>query len=68
MRRNQAASLEDAKKERMHQCQRIKWSRLRSEQKMNKNHSWTLLQVENIGRLVSGRGDHLGVKGPKLIG
>ena len=24
--------------------------------------------VEDIGRLVSGRGDHLGVKGPKLIG
>src|SRR5229473_4631449 len=24
--------------------------------------------VEDIGRLVSGRGDHVGVKGPKLIG
>jgi hypothetical protein len=39
--RNKAASLEDAKKERMHRCQRIKWSRSMSEQKVNKNRSWS---------------------------
>ena len=39
--RNKVASLKDAKKERMHQCPRIKWSRLRSEQKMNQNRFWS---------------------------
>jgi len=28
-------------KERMHQCQRVKWSRLMSEQKMKKGRSWS---------------------------